>query len=280
MSKLSINFNLSAEYAASKLAQVEHRLQKNLERLSSGHKINTAQDDAAGFAVREKMRADLAVMDRGLQNLQSGVALVQTAEGTLGTLSNSLTRMKELATQAASANVGRDRDKLKEEFDQLTEEIDRLANSATFNGRKLLDGSLASTGLRIHFGTGNNPNSDYLLIQLDGATLLDLSLDTTSIDTQTDGQSAMGAIDAAIDTVNGSLAKLGASQNRLESMQKNLMVSLENLQASESIISDTDMAEAMVELTRDQIVREAAMASLAQANNLPAQAVSLLLGIK
>lgn len=278
MSKLSLNFNPSAEYAADRLAQVEQRLQKNMERLSSGQKINTAQDDAAGFVVREKMRVDLAVMNKGLQNLQSGVALVQTAEGTLGSITNLLIRMKELATQAASANVGTDRDKLKEEFDQLAAEIDRLAHGAQFNGRNLLDGSLAAAGLRIHFGTGNDSYSDYLHMQLDGATLSDLSLDSTVIDNLAAAHDAMGAIDDAIDTVNLSLAKLGAYQNRLESMQKSLMVSLEKLQASESIISDTDMAAAMVELTRDQIIREAAMASLAQANDLPLQAVSLLIG--
>ena len=278
MSKLSVNFNPSAEYAADRLAQVEQRLQKNMERLSSGQKINTAQDDAAGFVVREKMRADLAGMNKGLQNLQSGVAVVQTAEGTMGSITNLLTRMKELATQASSANVGMDRDKLKEEFDQLAAEIDRLARGAQFNGRNLLDGSLASTGLRIHFGTGNDSYSDYLHMQLDGATLSALGLDSTSIDSLTAACDAMGAIDGAINAVNLSLAKLGAYQNRLESMQKSLMVSLENLQASESIISDTDMAAAMVDLTRDQIIREAAMASLAQANDLPLQAVSLLLG--
>jgi flagellin len=278
MSKFSVNFNSSAEYAADRLTQVERRIQKNMERLSSGLQINTAQDDAAGFAVREKMRADLAVMNKGLQNLQSGVSLIQTAEGTLGSITNLLSRMKELATQAASANAGMDRDKLEEEFDQLAAEIDRLANGAKFNGRNLLDGSLAFTGLRIHFGAGNDSYSDYLLMQLAGATLSDLGLDSTSIDSPKVAIDAMGAIDGAIATLNGSLAKLGAYQSRLESMQKSLMVSLENLQAAESIISDTDMAEAMVQLTRDQIIREAAMASLAQANDLPLQAVSLLLG--
>ena len=278
MARFSVNFNPSAEYAADRLAQVENRLQKTMEHLSSGQKINKPQDDAAGYAVREKMRADLAVMNMGLQNLQSGVALVQTAEGTLSTIINLLTRMKELATQASSANAANDRDKLQAEFGQLAEEIDRLANSAEFNGRHLLDGSLASTGLRIHFGTGNHSNSDYLLMQLEGSTLADLGLDLTTIDDLTAAQGAMAAVDNAISTVNDHMAKLGAYQNRLESMQKSLMISLENLQASESIISDTDMAKAMMELTRDQIIREAAMASLAQANDLPAQAVSLLLG--
>jgi flagellin len=278
MSKFSVNFNPAAEYAADRLAQVEQRLQRNMERVSSGQQINSAHDDAAGFAVREKMRADLAVMNRGLQNLQSGVALVQTAEGVMGGITNLLTRMKELATQAASANVGMDRDKLKTEFDQLAAEIDRLANGAEFNGRNLLDGSLASNGLRVHFGTGNDSYSDYLLMQLDGATLSELNLDSTSIDNPAAANDAMAAIDGAIGKVSTSLAKLGAYQNRLERMQESLMVSLENLQAAESIISDTDMAEAMVELTTDQIIREAAMASLAQANDLPLQAVSLLLG--
>ena len=186
--------------------------------------------------------------------------------------------LKELATQASSANVGSDRDKLQAEFGQLAEEIDRLASSAEFNGRNLLDGSLASTGLRIHFGTGNNSTSDYLLIQLGGSRLADLGLDLTTIDDPTAAQDAMAAVDNAISTVNDNMANLGAYHNRLESMHRSLMISLANLQASESIISDTDMARAMVELTRDQIIREAAMASLAQANDLPAHAVSLLLG--
>jgi flagellin len=277
MSKFSINFNPSAEYATDRLTQVEQRLQKNMERLSSGQKINKPQDDAAGFAVREKMRADLAVMNRGLQSLQNGVALVQTAEATLGSITNLLLRMKELATQAASANVGNDRDMLQKEFGQLTAEIERLANGAKFNDRNLLDGSLASTGLRIHFGTGNDSYSDYLLMQLDGVTLSDLGLELTSIDTSTAAYDAIDAVDNAISTVNGSTAKLGAYQNRLERMQNSLAVSLENLRASESIISDTDVAEVMVQITRDQIIREAAMASLAQANDLPSQVVDLLL---
>lgn len=278
MSKLSVNFNPSTEYAAKTLARVERRLQENMERISSGQQINSAQDDAAGFAVREKMRADMAVFKSGLNNLQSGVALVQTAEGTLSSITNLLNRMKELATQAASANVGGDRDKLQEEFDQLGQEIDRLANGVEFNGRKLLDGSLATTGLRVHFGSGNSSGSDYLLLTLDGSGLTDLGLSAASLASQPNAQSALDAIDTAIDTANRSRARLGAYQNRLDSMQANLMVSLENLQASESIISDTDMAEAMTELTRDQIVREAAMAAMAQASELPAQAVNLLLG--
>ncbi len=277
MSKMSLNFNPSAEYAAKDLATVQRRLEKTMEQLSSGQQINSAEDDAAGFAVREKMRADLAVLRKGLDNVQQGVALVQTAEGTLSSIANILTRMKELATEAASANVGSNRSKLQEEFAQLIEEIDRIANGTEFNGRKLLDDTLAGTGLRIHFGTGNSSGSDYFYLALDGARVQDLGLDSVSVDTDTHAQQAIDAVDAAVQALNGQLAKLGAYQNRLESMQANLQVSLENLQASESIISDTDMAQAMVTLTKDQILSQATVAALAQANDLPAQAISLLL---
>jgi len=278
MSKLSVNFNPSAEYAAKNLAQVERRLDKTMEHLSSGQQINSAEDDAAGFAVRERMRSDTAVMQKGLDNLGQGVALVQTAEGALDNVGSILTRMKELATQSASANVSSDRSDLQEEFSQLTAEIDRLANSTEFNGRKLLDNSLSTTGLRIHYGTGNSSGSDYFQLVLNGTRLQDLGLNTTTIDTQENAQQAMDAVDGALDTVTNSLATTGAYQNRLETMQADLQVSLENLQASQSVIADADMAQEMVALTRDQIIQQAGLAALGQANNLPAQAVSVLLG--
>jgi len=278
MSKMSVNFNPAAEYAAKNLAQVDRRLDKTMERLSSGQQINSAEDNAAGFAVRERMRSDMAVMQKGLENLGQGVALVQTTEGALDNVGSILTRMKELATQSASANVSSDRSKLQEEFSQLAEEVDRLANSTEFNGRKLLDNSLSTTGIRIHYGTGNSSGSDYFQLVLNGTRLQDLGLNTTTIDTQDNAQTAMDAVDAALDTVTNSLATTGAYQNRLETMQADLQVSLENLQASQSVISDADMAQEMVALTRDQIIQQAGLATLGQATNVPAQAVSILLG--
>jgi flagellin len=279
MSKLSVNFNPSAEYAVKTLTQLERRLERNMERISSGQRINTAQDDAAGFAVREKMRADIKVFTKGLQNLQNGVALIQTAESSLATVTDLLARMRDLAVQAASDNTSLDRDKLQGEFEQLTAEISRLAEATEFNGRKLLDGSLAAEGLRIHFGTGNSSGSDYMRLTLAGCRLdEDLQLAAAAIDDRPSALATLDAVDAAMEIVNGSRATLGAYQNRLEGMGENLEVRLENLQASEAVISDTDMAAAVTRMTRDKIVRQAAMASLAQANDLPAQAVALLMG--
>jgi flagellin len=278
MSKMSVNFNPAAEYAANKLAEVERRLEKETERLSSGQQINSAEDDATGFAVREKMRADVAVLKQGLENVQQGASLVQTAEGAMGSVVNILTRMKELATQAASANVNSDRSAIQEEFSQLASEVDRIANGTEFNGKKLLDNSLAATGVRIHFGTGNSSGSDYFYLAFGGARLQDLGLASASVASQTSAQQALDGIDGAIDTLNQQVAKVGAYQNRLESVQANLQVTVDNLQASDSAISDTDMAQAMVELTRDQVLSQASVATLAQANNLPGQAISLLLG--
>jgi len=278
MSKMSVNFNSAAEYAANNLAEVERRLEKETDRISSGQQINSAEDDAAGFAVREKMRADVAVLNKGLENVQQGASLVQTAEGTLGSIANILTRMKELATQAASANVNSDRSAIQTEFSQLASEVDRIANSTEFNGTKLLDNSLAQTGVRIHFGTGNSSGSDYFYLTFGGTRLQDLGLVSASVDSQTNAQQALDGIDGAIDTLNQQVATLGAYQNRLESVQANLQVSVDNLQASDSAISDTDMAQAMTQLTRDQVLSQAGMAILAQANNLPGQAINLLLG--
>jgi len=278
MSKMSVNFNPSAEYAANNLAEVERRLEKETDQISSGQQINSAEDNAAGFAVREKMRADVAVLKKGLENVQQGASLAQTAEGALGSVVNILTRMKQLATQAASANVNSDRSAIQAEFSQIASEVDRIANSTQFNGIKLLDNSLAQTGVRIQFGTGNSSGSDYFYLTFGGARLQDLGLASTAVDSQTNAQQALDSIDGAIDTLNQQVAKLGAYQNRLEDIQANLQVSVDNLQAADSAISDTDMAQAMMELTRDQVLSQAGTAILAQASNLPGQALSLLLG--
>ncbi|MBW1980181.1 MAG: flagellin [Deltaproteobacteria bacterium] len=277
MAKISVNFNPSAEYAVHHLALLERRLQQNMERVSSGQNINSAKDDPSGFATRERMRATLATMRQGIKNIQNGVSLAQTAEGALETIVDLLGRMTELATSAASGNVSQEgREKLDAEFQEVAAEIERLSNDTEFNGHKLLDGSLADPGLRIHFGQGNSAGADFLYFRVAGTTLADLGLSSTTLSSQTDAQAALAEIKQALATVNERLGSVGAFQNRLENMQADLSLNLENLQETESVISDADMAEAVVSVTQDQVLRQVAMAQLAQANDLAAQAVSLL----
>jgi flagellin len=384
---LVINSNLMAINAARNLAISHGRLATSMQRLSSGLRINSAADDAAGLSIREKMRSGIRSINQGVRNANDGISLIQTAEGALNETSAILTRMRELATQSATGTVGStERGYLQDEFSKLRDEIDRIANATEFNGTKLLDGSLSGSGMDgsagnqmlIHFGKGTTAGMDYYGLKINGATATDLGLRSTitatdaataktdfisshglqytssgqigsaswtnvppqvlaqfaptapsdfymtadsnsacyfvddlngnshaiqtdfssgntyvqdniiwingstggsaDITTQDNAQMALDTIDKAIQSNSSLRSSLGAMQNRLSTTINNLGNQSENLQAAESRISDVDVASEMSVLTRNQILTQASVSILSQANVVPQQALRLLSG--
>jgi len=302
---LIVNHNLMAMNAARHLSETYNRLAQSTERLSSGLRINKAADDAAGLAIRELMRSDIAVLRQGIRNAQDAISLIQTADGALGVIDEKLIRMKELAEQAATGTyTSVQRLMIESEYQQMASEITRIAKATDFNGIHLLDGTLSSshanpadwikdysgskltaTGpLKVHFGTGNDSAEDYYFIAIGNATASALgvgnsastSSDGYTISTQEAAQKALTALDAAIQSKDKIRATLGALQNRLENTVKNLQIQAENLQAAESRISDIDVATEMTNFVRNQILAQSGVAMLAQANSLPQLALQLL----
>ncbi len=299
---LVINHNLMAMNAARNLGSSYDRLATSTRRLSSGLRVGTAADDAAGLAIRELMRSDISTLHQGIRNANDAISMIQTADGALQVIDEKLIRMKELAEQAATGTYNSDqRLMIESEYQAMASEITRIANATDFNGVKLLDGTLSgseashdgsglmTTGaMKIHFGTGNSSAEDYYFINIGNSTASALGLgnasDTNvddagfSISTQQGAQEALDAIQEAIISKDKIRAKLGAIQNRLENTITNLSIQAENLQASESQISDVDVATEMTEFVRNQILTQGAVAMLAQANSLPRLAMQLIGG--
>ncbi len=295
---LVINHNMMAMNAARNLSQSYNSLSTSVRRLSSGLRIGTAADDAAGLAIRELMRAEIAGLNQGVRNANDAISLIQTADGALGVVDEKLIRMQELAEQAATGTYNSDqRLMIESEYQAMASEITRIANSTDFNGIYLLNGNLShtthngngmdSTGkLKIHFGTSNDSAEDYYYITIGGATSSALGVgNSASIDaaaytvsTQAAAQKALEGIKAAIISKDKIRAHLGAMQNRLENTISNLQIQAENMQAAESRISDVDVATEMTEFVRNQILTQAAVAMLSQANSLPQMAMQLIGG--
>ncbi len=303
---LVINHNMMAMNAARNLQFSYNALAKSTQRLSSGLRINSAADDAAGLAIRELMRSDIRVLNQGVRNAQDAISMIQTADGALSVIDEKLIRMKELAEQAATGTyTSTQRLMIDSEYQAMASEITRIANATDFNGIKLLDGTLSAasnhqnpadwrldhhgstlspTGpLKIHFGTGNDSAEDYYYIAIGNATASALGVGNQSaqgagfaISTQEAAQSALAALDAAIVSKDKIRASLGALQNRLENTITNLTIQAENLQASESRISDVDVATEMTNFVRNQILAQSGVAMLAQANSIPQLALQLL----
>ncbi|GAB6877615.1 flagellin N-terminal helical domain-containing protein [Thermaerobacter litoralis] len=270
---MRINHNVAALNAWRNLSQTNGLLNKSLERLSSGLRINRAADDAAGLAISEKMRSQIAGLQTAQRNAQDAISLIQTAEGALNETHSILQRMRELAVQAASdTNTDADRQLIQKEVTQLIAEITRIGDTTEFNTQKLLDGSFASKVFQI--GANNNQTIQVTIGDMRAAAL---GVDTVDVSTQAGAASAITALDSAISNVSGQRADLGAIQNRLEHTIANLGVAVENLQAAESRIRDVDMALEMANFTRNQILLQSGTAMLAQANAMP-QAVLQLLG--
>ncbi|MGF7397319.1 flagellin [Thermoanaerobacterium thermosaccharolyticum] len=259
-----INTNLSAINAWRALETNNTNTQKALQKLSSGYRINSAADDAAGLAISEKMKSQIAGLNMAQRNAQDGISLLQTAEGALNETSSILQRMRELVVQASSdTNTAQDRQNIQKEITQLNSEIDRIANQTEFNTKKLLNGDISSTGLTFQIGANAAQNISITIAKMDSSTLGVNSLDV-SISTLTSDQISawLSTIDTAINTVSGQRADLGAVQNRLEHTINNLGTASENLTAANSRIRDVDMAQEMMEFTKDNILNQAATAML------------------
>ncbi|MBL8738350.1 MAG: flagellin FliC [Planctomycetes bacterium] len=272
---LTVNTNLASIQAQRSLSRLTDQLGQSFRRLSTGLRIASAADDAAGLAISERLRAQVRSLDQARRNANDGISMVQTAEGALDESGNLLIRLRELAVQASNGSVSAaDRDTLQQEFGDLVDEIDRIAQSTEFNDIKLLDGSQAAVSF--HVGIGTTAGVDTLSVSLDSARSADLGIDTLDIGSTGDPLAAIDALDDAIDDVSGLRGRLGATQNRLGSTIANLAVQSENLTAAESRIRDVDVAYETAQLTRLQILQQAAVSVLGQSNALPQAALRLL----
>jgi len=297
-----INHNGMAQNVANTLTGHYSNLATSTQRLSTGLRVNGAADDAAGLAIREMMRSDIAALNQGVRNANDAISLLQTADGALGVIDEKLIRMRELAEQAATGTYdSTQRLMIESEYQAMASEITRIANATDFNGLKLLDGTLSSdthdgSGLvaegkmKIHFGNLNDSAEDYYYIQIDSATAsslgvgnqardVDNKLDgmkASTVSTQERAQMALEGLQDAITSKDKIRAHLGALQNRLENTITNLTTQSENLQAAESRISDVDVATEMTQFVRNQILTQSAVAMLSQANSMPQMAMQLI----
>ena len=298
-----INNNSMASEVANNLTTHYNDLKTSTARLSSGLRINSAADDAAVLAIRELMRTDIAALQQGVRNANDAISLIQTADGALGIIDEKLTRMKELAEQAATGTYdSTQRLMIESEYQAMASEITRIANATDYNGIHLLDGNLSSdthtgtgegtpdglssTGkLKVHFGTANDSAEDYYYIKIGTSTASALGVgnqavgtDGLTVSTQDAAQKALVAINNAVISKDKIRAHLGALQNRLENTISNLSTQTENLQAAESRISDVDVATEMTKLVRNQILTQSSVAMLSQANTMPRMAMTLISG--
>ncbi len=269
---LRVNTNIFSLTAQRNLSNISERLSGNFNRLSSGLRIATAADDAAGLGISERMRAQIRSLDQAGRNAQDGVSFVQTAEGALGEVSSSLLRMRELAIQASNGtlNTG-DRGVLNTEFTALRTEINRIATDTEFNDIKLFDGSQTSVSIQVGTDSG-----DTIDLTLSDSTSSTLGLATLALTTTSNASASLAAIDSAIDSVTANRGDLGGTQNRLESVVRNIATNSENLSAAESRIRDVDVAAETALLTRNSILQQAALSVLSQANVQPQLALNLL----
>ncbi|MFP5258226.1 MAG: flagellin [Acidobacteriota bacterium] len=295
---LIINHNMMAANASRNLSNSYAALATSTRRLSSGLRITTAADDAAGLAIRELMRSDISTLNQGVRNANDAISLIQTADGALGVIDEKLIRMKELAEQASTGTYTSDqRLIIDSEYQAMASEITRIASATDFNGIYLLNGNLSSSThdgskltssgkLKVHFGTGNSSSEDYYYLQIGCSTASAFGVGLgaangakgKTISTQSLAQKALDALTAAIVSKDKIRANLGALQNRLENTISNLQIQAENLQSAESQISDVDVATEMTQFVRNQILTQAAVAMLSQANSLPKMAMQLISG--
>lgn len=304
---MRIQHNIAALNTHRNLGANQASAAKNLEKLSSGFKINRAGDDAAGLAISEKMRGQISGLDMASKNASDSISLIQTAEGALSETHSILQRMRELAVQSSNdTNTSEDREKLQSEVDQLAKEINRISNTTEFNTKNLLNGNvsgvaknIASTSavaststaskpasktdgaLTFHIGANASQTMSLEISAMDADTLgvgtgKDEAATGIKINTQADAETAITKIDEAINTVSKTRSNLGAVQNRLEHTITNLGTSSENLTAAESRIRDTDMAAEMMSFTKNNILSQAAQSMLAQANQQPQGVLQLL----
>ena len=283
-----INHNMSSLYANRTLGVSNDQMMGNIEKLSSGQRINKAGDDASGLAVSEKMRSQIRGLNQANRNIQNGVSFIQSTEGYLQETQDILQRIRELAVQSSNGIYSdEDRMQIQVEISALVSEVDRIASSAQFNGMNMLTGRFAqpmgenvvTASMWFHIGA-NMDQRTQVFIGTMSAMALGIreigSEEKISLATPEDANRAIGTIDEALKKINKQRADLGAYQNRLELTVKGLNVSAENLQASESRIRDSDMASQMVEFTKNSVLQQAGTAMLAQANSQSQNVLSLL----
>ena len=267
-----VQHNLSAINTNRQMGVVTNALQKSTEKLSSGYKINRAADDAAGLSISEKMRSQIRGLNKASDNAQDGISLIQVAEGALNETHSILQRMNELATQAANdTNTSVDRQSIKDEIKQLNEELDRISSTTQFNKQDLLTGGFSG---KLQVGALEGQTMDVkisLAVSANG-----LSVSAVEVSTNVKAGAAMQSIQDAIESVSKQRSKLGAIQNRLEHTINNLDTNAENTQAAESRIRDTDMADEMVQYSKNNILSQAGQSMLTQANQQTQGVLSLL----
>jgi flagellin len=274
---LRINTNLQAMIAQRNLDQNRRAQESSLERLSSGNRINRAGDDAAGLAISERIRASTRSLSQAGRNAQDGISMIQVAEGGTNEIANILVRMRELSIQAASDTIGdKERSFIDKEVQQLRSEIDRIATTTEFNGTKLLNGS--GNKLEIQVGINNNAAQDRLVFdaQQQNVGTDALGIEGISTANKESSQVNLAKLDSALTRLNENRSALGALQNRLQSTINNIGTYRENLEAARSRIRDTDMASETSELTKNNILAQAGISVLGQANANPQQVLKLL----
>ncbi len=276
-----VNTNIASLNAQRNLSSSNESLGLSLQRLSSGLRVNSAKDDAAGLAISQTLQSSIRGNNQGIRNANDGISVSQTAEGALGQIGNNLQRIREIAVQAANGSVSDvNRSQLQKEVDQLTQEISRIVQTTNFNGTKLL-----TSGQSITFQVGASGSSDNQVVasgvEMSGLNSFATSLSgVTTIDVTTSGaaSAALGKMDSDINTVSNTRAQLGALQNRFQAVVANMQNYVENLTSSNSRIMDTDFASETANLTRNQILQQAGTSILGQANQLPQAALNLLKG--
>ncbi len=274
---LRINTNVQALAAQRFLGSNSANQKTNLEHLSSGSRINKAGDDAAGLAISEKLKSEIRSLKQANRNANDGVSLIQVAEGGMNEVSNILIRLRELSIQASSDTIGDvERSFVNKEVQQLKAEVDRIAAGTEYDGMKLLDGSAPQLDFQV--GTKNNPLLDRFTFESQNlvTSTAALGIDGVSTESKLSAQANLQMLDDAIDKLNGNRATLGALQNRMQSTINNLNTYRENLEAANSRIRDTDMAEESSELVKNNILTSATVSVLAQANQTPQLALKLL----
>ena len=282
-----INHNMSSMYANRTLGINNDNVHGNIEKLSSGQRINKAGDDASGLAVSEKMRMQIRGLNQAQKNIQNGVSFIQATEGYLQETTDILGRIRELSIQSANGIYSdEDRMQIQVEVSQLIDEVDRIASSAQFNGMNMLTGAFAENSatvriMQFHIGANVDQNARVYIGTMTAQSLglVGMQGDATaklSISSPDSANMAIATLDSALTSVNKQRADLGAYQNRFEMAAKGIGVASENLQAAESIIRDTDMASEIVEYTKNQILTQSSVAMLAQANTQSQNVLPLL----
>jgi flagellin len=281
-----INHNMSAMYAQRQTGVVESSLQRSIEKLSSGQRINRAGDDASGLAVSEKMRSQIRGLNQAGQNIQNGVSFIQATEGYLTETTDIIQRLRELSIQASNGIYSaEDRMQIQVEVSQLVDEVNRIASHAQFNGMNILTGRFARDSamdpMQLHVGANVDQNEQIFIgtmtTQALGITGTQGTEDSMISLSSVDGANmAIATLDSALKTVSKQRADLGAYQNRFEMAYKGISIASENLQAAESRVRDTDMAQEMVSFTKNQILSQAGNAMIAQANTQPQSVLRLI----